>query len=840
MEESNYKHNYEYLSIEEAKTIVNGTFVQGTTNIGGELATKADIDGLLATANKRLTSIVPSTEVDNEFICFFECEDIETFPDEWTYVFHYDVSGASGSSSTPTSWTKQYNVDGQQINNNLVLNGITSYKIKTGSLGTVQRENVSYSGQVGSPSGYNYSEQEATGSGHLTQDGSGKQLQWSYTQNANVKVWNISADKTSLSFPANGGTRSVQITTWYTWQYNNNNNQKFDQNTTTENITAEANTLQQQKTWTKVITKNNKSVSIQCTQEGAQEQFPDDLQHRWIEITPTNAGNFTEAGGTITVTGSYGLTGSFGTRKTVGQINDTITVERNTTTQTKSGSKTYYYNNTHGTNPSATVTWTQDAHVESFTYRYYIYIGQNADTIQQERMQLVWQSDQYNQSSKKTVFVKAYKNKINEHNQIVSTDSVEYGIKDEVLNNQFTITDSKNGQIYCYPLKENSSYQDSKIGSFIVYIKESEDISCKVNLIQDRKGIQIISGDAVMFTYNWNEGTDLDQATFVNLNLKGDHNDNYAGYSGYVRKEYENILYFAGDNTGKGNEYAFIDFKNIAKYLIEHRDDQSSIIGKTILQSLTDDNGTIKIQCDLYTNWYVKKLTENITLSYSVYNKDSEDAAVTTSNKQFILTGYTQINNSSDQALCYAEGKTNVRHDANVKDGYTLSAKFTYYLDSGVFAFETNKDNVGKWHKGAVLNPVKCNPSYSNVQFTNDGNNINFSISIDSIGVPDYFDKNCIVWIKPRIQQKGGSLSYDYTTLDYKHIKINQLPYKIESSTPLAKVIKNMHFGENNTAEIMPMIFFEGAVNNYIEEKYAEINTITLERNVLTLQKQSS
>lgn len=474
MEESNYKHNYEYLSIEEAKTIVNGTFVQGTTNIGGELATKDDIDHLVDNANKRLTSIVPVTDTSNEFICFFECEDIETFPDEWTYVFHYDVSGTSGSSSTPTSWTKQYNVDGQQINNNLVLNGITSYKIKTGSLGTVQRENVSYSGQVGSPSGYNYSEQEATGSGHLTQNGSGKQLQWSYTQNANVKVWNISADKTSLSFPANGGTRSVQITTWYTWQYNNNNNQKFDQNTTTENITAEANTLQQQKTWTKVITKNNKSVSIQCTQEGAQEQFPDDLQHRWIrvqpessqisvdggtinvtgsygltgtfgterkvgditdtivvesnstqgqksgsktyyynnnqsdtptakitwtqpgraeefpddeahrwiEITPTNAGNFTEAGGTITVTGSYGLTGSYGTKRTVGQINDTITVEKNTTTQTKSGSKTYYYNNTPGTNPSATVTWTQDArsviaptsvHVTNII----LYVGQN-------------------------------------------------------------------------------------------------------------------------------------------------------------------------------------------------------------------------------------------------------------------------------------------------------------------------------------------------------------------------------------------------------------------------------------------------------------------------------
>ena len=78
MEESSYKHNYEYLSIEEAKAIVNGTFVQGTTNIGGELATKSDIGKLLDTANKKLTSIVPSTEFGNEFICFFECEDIET------------------------------------------------------------------------------------------------------------------------------------------------------------------------------------------------------------------------------------------------------------------------------------------------------------------------------------------------------------------------------------------------------------------------------------------------------------------------------------------------------------------------------------------------------------------------------------------------------------------------------------------------------------------------------------------------------------------------------------------------------------------------------------------
>ena len=548
MEESIYKHNYEYLSIEEAKAIVNGTFVQGTTNIGGELATKSDIGKLLDTVNKKLTSIVPSTEFDNEFICFFECEDIETFPDdlehrwievspiqftfpadggsvkitgsygltgtlgtrkkvgdiadtitadanatpstksgsktyyynndqsqrptaevswtqpnkeeefpeEWTYVFEYNISDTNGGSSTGTSWSRQYYANGQEIKHadDITLNGITSYRTKTGTFGTVKKENVQYSGQIGRPSGYNYSDKAITQNGRLAQQGSNKQLQWSYTQEANVKVWGISAYPTSLHFEAAGGTQSVSVTTWYTWQYNNNNNQKFDQNTTTENITAEANTLQQQKTWTKVITKNNKSVSIQCTQEGAQEQFPDNLEHRWIrvqpessqisvdggtinvtgsygltgtygtekkigditdtivvesnstqnqksgsktyhynnnqsdtptakitwtqpgraeefpddeahrwiEITPTNAGNFTEAGGTITVTGSYGLTGSFGTKKTVGQINDTITVEKNTATQTKSGSKTYYYNNTPGTAPSATVTWTQDAH----------------------------------------------------------------------------------------------------------------------------------------------------------------------------------------------------------------------------------------------------------------------------------------------------------------------------------------------------------------------------------------------------------------------------------------------------------------------------------------------
>ena len=566
------------------------------------------------------------------------------------------------------------------------------------------------------------------------------------------------------------------------------------------------------------------------------EEFPDDPEHRWIEITPTDAGNFPETGGTINVTGSYGLTGSLGTRKVVGYINDTITVERNTTTSTKSGSKTYYYNNNSGTSPSATVTWTQDAHIESFTYEYHIYIGSNADTIQQKSMQLVWQSDWFGQSSKKSVFVNAYKSKINEQNQVVSKEPVEYGIKDSALTNQFAITENHTGLIYCYPLEQNLSYSDSNFGSFIVYIKGSEDIACKVNLVQQRKGIQIISGDAVMFTYNWDNGTDLDQATFVNLNLKNDNYKNYAGFYGDIIREYKNILYFAGDNTGKGNEYAFIDFKNISKYLNEHRDDQSSIDGKTILQSLTDENGVISIQCDLYTNWYNSyKKTENITLSYSVYNKDSEDATVAkTDNKQFILTGYTKIKDNSYQALCHACGPQNVIYNLSVKNGYTLSAKFTYYLNSGVFAFETNKNDVGKWNKGADVKPVACTPSYSNAQFTNDGNNINFSISIDSLNQPDYFG-NGVIYILLYIQQKG--VDSNSVLIANNAISINQLPYKIESSISLSDVIKKINFGESNTIEIIPGLSFDPKVINYSEEKYMYIDETKFNQNVLTIQK---
>lgn len=193
----------------------------------------------------------------------------EEFPEEWTYVFQYNISDTNGGSSTGTSWSRQYYANGQEINqaDGFILDGIASYRTKTGTFGTVKKENVQYSGEIGRPSGYNYSDQAITQSGQLVQQGSNKQLQWSYTQEANVKVWGISADPTSLHFEAAGGTQSVSVTAWYTWQTNDNNNQKFGETTTEEQITAEANTSTQQKEWTETITKNGKSVSIRCTQD---------------------------------------------------------------------------------------------------------------------------------------------------------------------------------------------------------------------------------------------------------------------------------------------------------------------------------------------------------------------------------------------------------------------------------------------------------------------------------------------------------------------------------------------------------------------------------------------
>lgn len=664
----------------------------------------------------------------------------EEFPEEWTYVFHYNQGNtANDNISEVTEWTEQYRADGQKISwdDGFVLRGISSYRTKAGTLGTVKKENVTYTGSIGKPSGYNYSDQEATGSGTIVQNGSNKQLTWSYTQEANVKVWDISADPTSLHFEASGGTQSVSVTTWYTWQTNDNNNQKFDKTTTQEEITAEANTSTQRREWTETITKNDKSVTINCTQDGKRVVL---------------------------------------------------------------------------------------------TAKYHLYVGLSADKINDNTVSLVWQSDQYGESSKKTVYVNAYKEFINESNEVVSTESVDYSVTSYASQSKFSV--NKNGTLVdFYPLEENTDYSSSKEVSFRVSIPEQKNKFCTISLIQERKGIQIISGDAVMFTYNWDKGRDLDQATFVNLNSKSSNDNNYAGYRGVIIDDYRNILYFAGDNTGTGNEYSFVDFKSIAKYLNEHGDDESSIDGKTILQSLTNENGIISIQCNLYTNWFSIKEKENIKLSYSVYNKVSEDASVATNDKQFVLTGYTKKSENEKQALCYAAGGANV-DSVSPRDMYTLSAKFTYYLNSGVFAFETNEGDVGRWQKGFVHKYIYTAANYTDVKFVNDGENTNFAITINSIGNKDPFKGKNIDF---KLLINRANISKEFSTT------VDKMPYRAICNISTSEIVKKIEFGEDDSVQIYPIIDFNRikyTIGNIIYHLY--ISEISLTNYTIDIPKQST
>lgn len=671
----------------------------------------------------------------------------EEFPEQWTYVFEYNISDTNGGSSTDTSWSRQYYANGQEIkhDDDFTLDGIASYRTKTGTFGTVQKEDVQYSGQIGRPSGYNYSDQEVTENGRLVQDGSNKELQWSYTQEANVKVWGISADPTSLHFEADGGTQSVSVTTWYTWQTNDNNNQKFEETTTQEEITAEANTSTQQKEWTETITKNGKSVSINCTQDG----------------------------------------------------------------------KPVVLN-----------------------VKYHLYVGLSVDNINDNTVSLVWQSDQHGESSKKTVYVNAYKEFINEYNQVVSTETVEYNITSYASQSKFSV--NKNDTLVdFYPLEENTDYSSSKEVIFRVSITGQKNKFCTIQLIQERKGIQIISGDAVMFTYNWDSGKDLDQATYVNLNSVLDsskNNWNYAGYKGTIISDYQKFLYFAGDNTGLGNEYSFIDFESISKYLNEHGGDESTVDGKTVLQSLTNENGIISIQCNLYTNWYGVKEKENIRLSYSVYNKDSEDASIESKDKQFILTGYTKKSESEKQALCYSYGGYSTNYDLDGPSNfYTLSAKFIYYFNSGVFAFDTNKDNVGKWQKGVTWETENTSMSYSSLQFTNDGTNVYFAINIDST---DSTYANDDDMISCSVYFTQTSPSKDVYIKPIK-IEVGKLPYRINFSVPINDFIGLIKFGDNSSAEIYPNLWYDRFYHSISEDKmiattfsnkYFVDNTVTIQK----------
>ena len=834
MEESSYKHNYEYLSIEEAKSIISGTFVQGTTNIGGELITKSDINKLLTTANKKLTSIVPSTVADNEFVCFFECINKEEFPDDvahrWIEVspiqFTFPANGGSvkitgsygltgtlgtrrkvgdindtitvGANATPSSksgsktyhysndqsqtptakvsWTQpnkpeefpddqahrwirvqpvssQISVDGGtiKVTGSYGLTGTYGTEKKVGDITdtiTVER-NSTQSPKSGSKT-YHYNNNQTdnpTATITWTQPGRAEEF-----PDDQAHRW-IRVQPVSSQISVDGGT--IKVTGSYGLTGTYGTEKKVGD--ITDTITVERNSTQSPKSGSKTYHYNNNqtdnpTATITWTQPGRAEEFPDDQAHRWIEITPTNAGNFTESGGTITVTGSYGLIGSFGTKKTVGQINDTITVERNTTTQTKSGSKTYYYNNTPGTDPSATVTWTQDAHIETFTYTYEFKIGLSQDDITKDTSTLLFESTQYGAGSKVPVYYKSVKKKINESGYVVETTDVDIRKSEGTTNN--SVVEINNGVIYVYPKAENSSLIDKRFDNYT--FTNDNGNKCRIQFIQDIAGIKILPCDAVKFTYKWSNGSDLDQAVYINTNYPGIDNECYSGYGGNIEfyGDVGQFLKFAGDNTGTGNEYTFIEFTELQKWLQLNKDKQSSINGKTVIESLTDDNGISSIKVDLYANWY-GEIGSNTYIQYTLYNRDGDNQNIDVDklNKQFILTGYQEKYNFQQNFTCHSYGKE-LWVNPHPRKNYTKIGEFVVYLNSNNVSFQSNTNNYNKWQAGVVTqyetpssidyqysmtdNNDKCNVTVNLRDFTCNKlhNDDEFEISLHGVAIP--------------------------------------------------------------------------------------------------------
>ena len=504
----------------------------------------------------------------------------------------------------------------------------------------------------------------------------------------------------------------------------------------------------------KVVINGSIEATATITVSNKPEEFPDDAEHRWIEVSPTES-TISASGGVITVTGSYGLTGTYGTRKKIGDISDTITIEANTETTTKSGSKTYYYNNNQFDTPTADITWTQEAYVEQYTYTYDIKVGLDSSNITNDSVTVVFGSDEYGQDNKKSIYVKAVKNKVTSSGIVESTEDVNFSIRQ--YNSDKFVIQHGDKVLNVYATQENTSVSDRNVTSFQIYIDESGENYCYVTLVQEKKGIQVISGDAIMFTYNWTTGKDLDQATYVITNSDSDDHYNYSGYFGRIDGAQSKFLYFAGDNTGRGNEYAFVDFKSIAKWLEENGGEQSNIPGKTILEANTGSDGLVSIQCNLYTVWYNTKESEDITLSYTVYDKTSDNASVKAdnNNKTFILTGYTQHGDSNNSpALCYAHGTR--LHNINPDTCYTLSAKFVYYFNSGVFTFQTNDGNVEKWQKGYEYTkyPTTLNPTVTLSSFDVANGIVSAEASIQNLNLPE-----------------NATLSQGYVEIDLKYYR---------------------------------------------------------------------
>lgn len=173
-------------------------------------------------------------------------------PEEWSYVFtwndgsskingDFDVNGNEKSGGTYGSAT------------------VISYRTKTGTDGTIKKEDVSYNGSKESPSGVNMNDSEVGSKGSLIQAGSNKTIEWEWSQDANEYIYGAECSALA-TYDGDGqflyiANKTVSLTRAF--KYGNDTQKQYDTEDANYMESVPANPTVREKTWTENYTASN-------------------------------------------------------------------------------------------------------------------------------------------------------------------------------------------------------------------------------------------------------------------------------------------------------------------------------------------------------------------------------------------------------------------------------------------------------------------------------------------------------------------------------------------------------------------------------------------------------
>lgn len=221
---------------------------------------------ITAEPNKTASSKSWSTsyEQDGQTIRVNCTQDAETFPEGWSYVFTWD----DGSNKI----NGYFDVNGNEKDGGTYGSAtVISYRTKIGTAGTVKKEDVSYSGSKGSPSGVNMNDSAVGSKGSLIQAGSNKTIEWQWSQDANEYVYGAECSALATYY-ANGqllriANKTVSLTRAF--KYGNDTQKQYSTEDAKYPESTLPNSTVKEITWTETYTASNGAkYSVSCRQLG--------------------------------------------------------------------------------------------------------------------------------------------------------------------------------------------------------------------------------------------------------------------------------------------------------------------------------------------------------------------------------------------------------------------------------------------------------------------------------------------------------------------------------------------------------------------------------------------